>query len=789
MRALQRSSVGCVVAAVLATTSCSPPLRPRERSVIVVTLDTTRADRIGAFGGTAVPTPHLDRIAREGTLFENASSVVPLTLPSHATLFTGRYPASHGARHNGFYRVRDAELTLAETLKAAGFSTAAFLGAYVLNRGFGLEQGFDLYVDFKDPGDRDPTDLLNEAHRTADEVNARVFEWLEDPPQGRFFLWIHYFDPHMPYAPPEGAGRELHGSGYDREISYLDACFGDLVERLESSGLLERSILVVVGDHGESLGEHREGTHGVFLYEAAMHVPWMMRAPGLLPQGKRISGPVSTVDLAPTILDLLALPALPDAQGVSLVPRIEGRDGDRDEVVFGESYMPRIEFGWSELRMARDARFKYIQAPREELYDLVDDPHEQRNLVSVEVERARAMAAAVERWVEATTDENTAGAERGLSPEELERLRGLGYLAGGAVGQGDGALTGLDPKDGMEYSVRVEEARLARSAGERERAIAILEGVLREDSTNSLAVGMLLKTYVEAERYDDAERVALASIEAGKQASHMPSTFLRQTRLRLAALYHVQGRGSDAAAAYREALEGWVADDSTTAISLQGLKTAVGPEIALQVFDGLLETDPDHPVALSGKMEIELARGDRDAAMRTAQRVVREEAASTLPGGFLVEAGRMLLDGGDPEGAADLFRVAVEKLGRQADLLGYLGTALLSAGRVDEARTALEEAKSLRPEDPRPHFYLGNIALLRNEEEQARAHYREALTHDPDWTEPLDNLALWLIAQGRSDEAVATLTDALARNPDDARAQELLRRLKAGREASRGASR
>ena len=194
-------------------------------------------------------------------------------------------------------------------------------------------------------------------------------------------------------------------------------------------------------------------------------------------------------------------------------------------------------------------------------------------------------------------------------------------------------------------------------------------------------------------------------------------------------------------------------------------------------------------MALTGKMEIELARGDREAAVRTAQRVVREGAASNLPGGFLVEAGRLLLDGGDPQGAADLFRVALEKLGRQADLLGFLGTALLSAGRVDEAQASLEESKRLRPDDPRPHFYLGNIALLRNEEEEARAHYREAIARDPDWTEPLDNLALWLVSRGRADEAAKTLAEALERNPDDARARELLGKLRAGRGAPRESSR
>jgi len=760
---------------VLAATGCTEPPDPGERSLILVTLDTIRVDRIGAYGSTRVPTPALDRIAREGTLFEDAFSTVPLTLPAHASIMTGRYPASHGARHNGLYRLRHGERTLAEALREEGFRTAGFVGAYVLNRTFGIAQGFDLFDDIAQEGIRASEDPLNDAQRTADEVNARVFEWLSEPPEGRFFLWVHYYDPHLPYLPPEIPGRELAGEGYDREISYVDACVGDLVEQLESQGLLERSVLVVVGDHGESLGEHREATHGVFLYESAMRVPLMIRAPGLVPEGLRVAGPVSTVELAPTILELLGLSALPDAQGQSLVGRIREPEKAADAVVFAETLMPRLEFGWSELRMARDRRFKYVQAPTEELYDLVEDPGEIHNLAGIEEARTRSMADRLAEWVYETRTDDTAGAERELSQEELERLRSLGYLGGPSVGV-EGA-TGLDPKDGLELSVRIEEAKVVLGEGEIDRAIAILREVLSVSPENPVACGLMLKTLVGEERIDEAEVVALAALDAGTSATGTSSIFLRQTRLRLAAIYRMQGRESEAETAYLQALEGWVPDSTA---DLPGLLDAVGPETARRVFDRLLESDPAHPVALRGLMALQLQAGDRAAAARTAERIARSGAAPNLPGRIVAEGGTLLLDGGDPESAVELFRVAIEKMGRQADLMGYLGTALLTAGRVDEARSALEEARRLRPEDPRPHFYLGNIALLRNQEESARAHYDEALRHDPDWTEPLDNLALWLATQGRRDEAATVLEDALQRNPDDAKARDLLGRLRSG---------
>jgi arylsulfatase A-like enzyme len=280
-RLLAAGGIAATVALLaLGTLGCSEATPPGERSVILLTLDTTRADRIGVYGGKAVPTPNLDRIADEGVTFEQAMSPVPLTLPAHSSLMTARYPASLGVRHNGIYRLPDEAVTLAERLGEAGWDTAGFVAAYVLNRGFGIEQGFSTYDDVPVNRFAGGEDQLFLAERSADEVNEAVFDWLDRRGDGKFFLWVHYYDPHDPYEPPEREGRTLRGEGYDREIAYLDACIGDLLDRLETEGVLDRSVLVVAGDHGESLGEHGERTHGLFLYEGAMRIPLLLRAPG-----------------------------------------------------------------------------------------------------------------------------------------------------------------------------------------------------------------------------------------------------------------------------------------------------------------------------------------------------------------------------------------------------------------------------------------------------------------------------------------------------------------------------
>jgi arylsulfatase A-like enzyme/predicted Zn-dependent protease len=741
---------GCgLVAVSLWTMRCGRAPAPSELSVILVTLDTTRADRIGAFGGTAVPTPNLDAVAREGAIFEQAISQVPLALPSHASMLTGRYPSSHGVHHNGLYRLRESETTLATRLRAAGFETAAFVAAYVLNRGFGLEQGFDTYDDVDVNRFRGGEDQLFEAERTADQVNARVFDWLGRRRPGRFFLWVHYYDPHEPYRPPETPGRTLHGSGYDREISYVDACFGDLVKRLRDGGLLDRSVLVVVGDHGESLGEHGEDTHGYFLYDATLRVPFILRAPGLVPRGLTVGGPVELVDVAPTVLDLLGLPPLEKAQGKSLRPRIEGTDDGRLAVAHAETLMPRLEYGLAALHMIRDPRYKYIEAPRPELYDIEKDPGERHDLASGEADRSREMAAILSAWKGGTTDES---ASAGLA----------------------------DPKDRIDEIRRVHLSRERFKKGDAVGALKSADEILRENPRSQEARTTRILALIEIERYPEAEKESLAALAAAETDGENTAVLAEKARSMLASAYRLEGKVREAEGLYRQLLK----DDprrSMIAVDLAGLlgETGRGAE-GLKLVGDVLARDPRNGMALAARFEIEARQGNKEAAIRSAAALAdsRSGDASTL-----VEAGLLLLDAGQPARAAACFEVAQEQNARpDPELFGQIGAARMAAGQVDEAKKAFLAMGQARPADPRPHYYLGMIALEGGDEAGARASFGRALERAPTFTAPLVAYGRYLASHGARAEAVRVLEDALRRNPGDAEARKLL-------DAARGAVR
>jgi arylsulfatase A-like enzyme/Flp pilus assembly protein TadD len=767
------------------TSGCSRPARsPNEFSVILVTLDTTRADRIGAFGGTAVPTPNLDRMAFEGVKFAQAISQVPLTLPAHASILTGRYPASHGVRHNGLYRLPESEQTLTERLKEAGFDTAAFIAAFVLNAGFGLDKGFDTYDDIRNDAAVGHHDRLYDAQRTADEVNAAVFEWLDKrQSDNRLFLWVHYYDPHMPYSPPETPGRTLHGQGYDREISYMDHCFGDLVEGLRERGLLDRSILYVVGDHGESLGEHREQTHGVFLYEGAVRVPKFIRAPGLLPKGREAQGPAELVDIAPTLLDLLGLPALERAQGSVLTPRIRGREEGARALAYAETLMPRIEYGWSELKMVRDSRFKYVRAPRPELYDLREDPKELSNLVDVESDLAAEMAGLLEAWIERTSRPDVdAAASRSLSPEEEAKLRSLGYLGGDFFTHSfDEQGNRPDPKDKIDEAVLLTQGRDRLAAGRLDEALAIATKVLDDNPNNHLARSTRIQALLHLRHLEDAEEEALAAVAAAELDPDASARLAERARRTLASVLWVRGKREEAEEQYRVALE--MNRDTGGAPVVTGvlLGAAGGMEEARRLARLALERDSRDGAALGALFEMEMVAGNRTAALRIAEALADSRGAE-VPA--LMKAGRALREAGNPVLAVLCFEAALRKAGPESpEILGFLGTARIAAGDLDGAEKALREVTRLRPEDPRAPFYLGNIALLKEDERRAKELYGRALELDPDFTPPLVNLARWQASKGRFDEAERTLVDALARNPEDSQARELLDglpRLRAG---------
>ncbi|MEZ5313705.1 MAG: sulfatase [Thermoanaerobaculia bacterium] len=364
-----------------------------ELNVVLVTLDTTRADRIGVYG-RAVGAPHaetpvLDGLAARGATFLHAASVTPLTLPAHSTMVTGLLPAAHGVRDNGGYRLADERRTLAEVFADAGFRTGGFVSAYVLDHKWGIAQGFERYFDDFDL-EKIRTLSMGEIQRPGNETVDEATRWIDSvsgPEGGRFFAWVHLYDPHSPHEAPEPWRSRYREEPYNAEISWTDSLVGRLLSHLEARGLRDRTIVAVIGDHGESLGDHGERDHGYFIYQSTQWVPFLVDAPFPEVRGRVVQSPVGQADLAPTLLALAGVdPAggagLEPGQGRSLVPLLAGGSDPEGSLprAYGESFLPRLHYGWSELRSLRRDRWHFIEAPHAELYDVEADPRESRNL-------------------------------------------------------------------------------------------------------------------------------------------------------------------------------------------------------------------------------------------------------------------------------------------------------------------------------------------------------------------------------------------------------------------------
>jgi arylsulfatase A-like enzyme/Tfp pilus assembly protein PilF len=440
--------------------------------VLLVSLDTTRADRLGCYGNGAGLTPNLDALARSGVRFDEVISPAPLTLPSHASVFTGLAPRRHGVRDNTGYRLPGDRPVLAEALRQRGYATAAFVSSVVLDRVTGIGRGFEVYDDEVRVGSRQAFDYRE---RAAVQTNDAVFRHLGQLKQP-FFLWVHYFDPHLPYVPPEPFGSRFPEAPYDGEIAFMDEQIGRLLAavRARASSL----VVVVVGDHGESLGEHGEAAHGVFVYQATQRVPWLMAGPGV-PQGRLVKQRVGLIDVVPTLLDLLGLPAPGDLDGISVTPLVRGEELEPRAYDL-ESFYPLRAYGWAAPRGLIVGEEKFIQLPRKELYHLGTDPNELRNLASTRPTRAAELAAALGD----RDDEDGHGAEAD-DPELLEqrqRLETLGYVAGGSGSSGgDGAI---DPKDGIVWIADLEAGRRAYQLGRPSEGIEPLERLLSRNPEN-----------------------------------------------------------------------------------------------------------------------------------------------------------------------------------------------------------------------------------------------------------------------------------------------------------------
>ncbi len=440
--------------------------------VILVSIDTLRADRVGAYGYGKGTTPHLDALAREGVVFERAISPVPLTLPAHATLLTGRLPPRHGVRDNLGFALPAAQSTLATRFRAAGRPTGAAVSSYVMRAATGLAAGFELYDDALTVDAA--TASLGAQQRDGAVAVESLARWIETQRERPFFAFLHLYEPHTPYAPPEPF-RSRFGDPYDGEVAYADELLGKLLARLRAAGLHDSAVIAVTSDHGEMLGEHGEQEHGFFLYRAALEVPLVLRLPGGAHGGRRVAAPAGLADVAPTLLELVGLPA-GETDGASLRPAIAGAPQPA-RPQYSETLYPRLHFGWSELFAVTDERFRHVRAPRPELFDLKTDRAESRNLAA----ERESVVAAMSAWLDGIGTAGETAAPAPVSAEAEEALRSLGYVGGGRAPQPAAGSTLADPKDKIGVYEDFRRATGLRRAGDEAAAIAALRDVVRRE--------------------------------------------------------------------------------------------------------------------------------------------------------------------------------------------------------------------------------------------------------------------------------------------------------------------
>ena len=526
--------------------------RPRvPPNVVVITIDTLRADHLGCYGYTQIRTSNIDALAADGVRFVRAYTPVPVTLPSHTVIFTGTYPMFSGMHDFSGNKLSANQPTLASVLKEQGYATAAVIGSAVLDSRFGLNRGFDFYYDHFDFSRLDESNL-DEMERPGNQVADTTLDWLGKNYQKKFFLWMHLYDPHYPYRPPAPYSEEYKERPYDGEIAFADEQVGRLIGFLKEKGLYQNTLIVLSGDHGESLGEHGEKTHGFYIYNATLHVPLIIHLPSD-GRGRTVDDLVSTADLMPTVLHVLKVEVPSQVQGRDLSPIVAKKKiAEKKEVdsrdLYAESYLPRLHFNWSELRGVENERYHFIDAPKPELYDLVKDPGETRNLFAEKKavgEEMRGKLAAVIRHYSAGQE---LAEKTGLDPALMERLKSLGYA--GFSGGGSPTITDRnlpDPKDRIQVYELISDAIAASQHGRYAESVDKLNAALKTEA-DSVPVH-----YLQGLNYYRLGEYAKAVEEFQQVLKLSPDYALAAFHLGLA--YARTGQFDDAVIAFKRTLE------------------------------------------------------------------------------------------------------------------------------------------------------------------------------------------------------------------------------------------
>jgi choline-sulfatase len=582
----------------------------RRLNLVLVTIDTLRPDRLGCYGYSKIETPNLDALAKSGALFETAVTHTPLTAPSHASMFTGLYPTVHKVRDTGGFVLQTPHKTLTEILQRQGWDTAAFVGSSVLKKHFGFDRGFAVYDD--EMPKPDPRSVAGESpERRAGEVVDRATAWLASQSGHPYFLWVHVYDPHFPYDPPPPFREKYRDRPYDGEVAYTDQQLGRLFAAVAKKSP-ENTLIAVVSDHGESLAEHGEYTHGIFLYDSTLRVAFLMAGPGI-PKGLRVKQQARVVDLLPTVLELMGGKAPRDVQGASLAPAFSGRQL-RPAYSYEETLYPKINHGWAELRGLRTDRWKYIRAPKSELYDLAQDPAETTNVIGSHPEELPKLEASLKAAIAAGGSEAAEKVQTTqVDQRTMEQLKSLGYLGGSSGREYSLTGEGVDPKDRVAV---LKTLFLSISPGTTlPQRIAMLRRAFEQDPADPGLYYHLGDAYSKAGRYNEALKLYQDGIRAGLENSWLSA--------RIGHLYIQQGNKINAIPALEKAVHLNPSDtDSLNDLAMAYLETQ-RIEDSERTFKWLLAADEHYALAHNGlgliaiqKRDISAARGHFEKAVQ-----------------------------------------------------------------------------------------------------------------------------------------------------------------------------
>ena len=789
------------------------------RNVLLISIDTCRADYFSCYGHPRPTTPNIDKVAQEGVLFANAVSPIPFTLPAHSSMLTGTIPPYHGVHDNTDYRLEDSNITLAEILGEKGFATGAFISAFIIDSQFGLNQGFDTYNDKFE----EELSSIGINERRAEETSSLAMNWLGEHKAEQFFLFLHYYDAHMSYDPPEPFATKFADNIYAGEIAYADYWIGHVFNKLKELGLYDSTLIIVTADHGEMLTQHKEVTHGYFVYEGNVHVPLIIKVPGQK-KPRRIEQRVGIIDILPTVCGLLDIESPPGIQGKDLSNFLFGRGAEDERYVFCQSLQPTKYNANSLLAVVND-RYKYIQTTRPELYDLIEDPQEKNNLIELHPQRARILQEQLRKILEQSVRKTGADGKAMLDEDALKRLESLGYVGGGVDTDFSFNQTKDDPKDLIEFHVTYSKVNGIITAENYEKAEEVCFDLLSQNP-DFAQVHILFaridaeqdapeKAYshlqdalkLEPERYDFHKRIGAVllklekyddAIEHYKEALRLGTEML-DVLDNLGSLFVEKKQPAKALPYLKRALEidpdyykahlhmGMALTDlNEIAPAIEHLNKMLSfdpkvkmrnkalnhlglaymrtgrRELAAEYFRQALEGDPNFSQANKNMGAILFEQGKRQEAIGYFQKAVEIEPDDP---GNLKNLGLALIQQGKVKESMEYFNKLLGLKLKNSEMLFDIGVALVSKQEYELAAAYCAKAKELFPNMPKVYIYAGNLLFQRGKADEAIKHFETLIYLWPSQPQLYNDFGSILARQKKLDAAVGKFQKAIELDP------------------------